>query len=168
MSAATLCGSAAGGGSFPSCCRVSVQPAPSESLTPGWMYRTQTLHYGKLCQLDTRSFSFLELWSGFAVVQKLFSQHSFPARQRSSYRDPGWSVKTDRNCTFALIWKLYAPLFVFPQGGKCLKIHSEEPPSSAVPISDFECCTGPTSVRQSRVKELQLELLPHRLPSSPQ
>ena len=75
------------------------------------------------------------------VIQKLFSQHSFPARQESNYWDQGWSVKKDRNHTFAFIWKLYVHLFAFLQGGKYLKIHLEEPASSAVATLKCEFCT---------------------------
>lgn len=45
MPVAAPCGSAPGGGSFLSFCSVLVQLVRSESLTPGWLYRMQTLHY---------------------------------------------------------------------------------------------------------------------------
>lgn len=98
----------------------------------------------ELCQPNTWSFFFLRLWSGFVVVQKLFSQHSFPARQQSSYWDQ--SVMKDRKCNTAFIWKFFIHLCVFLQGGKPPKVQLEQPPSSAVPIVSIGAALTPVPV----------------------
>lgn len=97
-----------------------------------------------LCQPDTWSFFFLRLWSGFVVVWKLFSQHSFPARQQSSYWDQ--SVSKERKCNAAFIWKFYIHLCMFLQGGKPPKVQLEQPPSSAVPIGILGAALTPVPV----------------------
>lgn len=97
-----------------------------------------------LCQPDTWSFFFLRLWSGFVVVWKLFSQHSFPARQQSSYWDQ--SVRKERKCNAAFIWKFYIHLCVLLQGGKPPKVQLEQPPSSAVPIGILGAALTPVPV----------------------
>lgn len=176
MSVAARCRSAAGGG----CLQCVSTVSPVWVTNPRLDIQDANPSLQELCQLDTRSFFLLKLWSGFAVVQKLFSQRSFPAGQQSSYWDQRWNVKKDRNYTFAFIWKLHVHLFVFPQGGKRLKIHLEKPPPSVVPILNFECGADPSvcahrwkaepsqgaAAGDTGCQHTQQTLLPHCLPSS--
>lgn len=116
----------------------------------------------ELCQLDTQTFFFLKLWSGFAVIQKPFSQHSFPAKQRSSYWDQGWSIDESRNCTFTLtsfgnytFICLYSCkvgiVSKFAWKSHHLQLLPSWTLSAALPPASV-----PTPVGQSRVKEQQL------------